>query len=112
MDEKIINKSIIEFKEQAVQKYSDFIDQIYLFGSCARGDYDNESDIDVLVIVDTSASSIRECKNKLLDISSDIGLENNVFLSLVVSEKEEWDKNKDFSLLYKNVLSEGVRYYG
>lgn len=112
MTNEIIKKTVQEFTNQALKKIPKEITAIYLFGSCARGDYDNESDIDVLVVIDPSKKSLRNFKDKLLDIASDIGLENNVFLSLTISDKKEWEKYKDFSLLYKNILSEGVQYYG
>ncbi len=112
MTNEIIKKAVQEFTNQALKKIPNDITEIYLFGSCARGDYDNESDIDVFVVINPSKNSLRKSKDKLLDIASDIGLENDVFLSLTISDKKEWEKNKDFSLLYKNILSEGVQYYG
>lgn len=43
-------KAVDEFVERVLDKYSDRIDSIILFGSVARGEAKEESDIDILVI--------------------------------------------------------------
>ena len=44
--------------------FSDKISDAYLYGSYARGDFDDESDVDILVTVDMSANKIAGVKNK------------------------------------------------
>lgn len=112
MNDVLIENVIETFKTKALKEIPSGIKNIYLFGSCARGTYKDESDIDVFVVVDTSVYTLREYRDKLLEITSEINIDNNVFISPIVSDKVEWDKNKDFSLLYRNILSEGIQSYG
>jgi predicted nucleotidyltransferase len=42
-------KAVDEFVERVLDKYSDRIDSIILFGSVARGEAKEESDIDILI---------------------------------------------------------------
>ena len=43
-------KAVDEFVKRALGKYKDKIDSIILFGSIARGEAREESDIDILVV--------------------------------------------------------------
>ena len=43
-------RAVDEFVRRAVEKYKDRIDEIILFGSVARGEAGEDSDIDILVI--------------------------------------------------------------
>ena len=53
---------------------------IFLYGSYARGDYDNQSDIDIAAIVKGSRLDLQNKLKAVWDISADIGLENDCLL--------------------------------
>ncbi|MDA2919469.1 nucleotidyltransferase domain-containing protein [Desulfobacterota bacterium AH_259_B03_O07] len=60
--------------------------RIILFGSRARGDYDNRSDIDLAIIV---KGLTRGLKNQILEKIAEIELKHLVpFSTLILSEKE------------------------
>lgn len=62
-----------------------------LFGSMARGDYDDESDIDVAVIV---RGLTRRLKSQILDEIAELELEHHMTLSVLVLSEEEFDHLK------------------
>ncbi len=73
---------------QIVQSYhsvygSDIV-AIYLYGSYAREDYDNESDIDITAIVKGDRMDLQNKLKQVWDISADIGLENDIIVSPTV----------------------------
>ncbi|WP_295614565.1 nucleotidyltransferase domain-containing protein [uncultured Methanobrevibacter sp.] len=82
---------------------SDYIIKIILFGSVARGEDTEESDIDILIV-----SNHRE---KIDDIIADevawIMYDKNELISAHVMSEELFNKTKSFSFL-TNVLREGV----
>lgn len=88
------------------------IDSAYLYGSYARGDYNNESDVDILLIVDLSQEEIAEKRMAVASVSSELSLEYGVTVSVTVKPKVQF--NRYFSLLpfYQNVLREGIKYAG
>ena len=47
-------KAVEEFVRRALDKYGDRIESIILFGSVARGEAKEDSDIDILVVGDLS----------------------------------------------------------
>ena len=46
----------------------------YLYGSYARGDYDAESDVDILVLADVPREKLAAYKKPFLKSTSDLGL--------------------------------------
>jgi predicted nucleotidyltransferase len=94
-----------EFVRRAVGKYKDRIDEIILFGSVARGEAGEESDIDILVIGDASLE-------ELVDISFPILLEEGEIISAKNMDKGHFDflVREGYSFI-RNVLEEGVVLY-
>ena len=88
-------------------------EKIYLFGSYARGDARDDSDIDLLIVKDTEerplsriddVTSILYPKNKVLTERFDWAID-----PVVITSKELSNRNKNF--FYKNILKEGKLLY-
>lgn len=82
---------------------SDDIIKIILFGSVARGDDTEESDIDILIITTNSD----ELSDEINSAAVDIILEKDEFISPHVMSEEHFNKTIDYPFL-TNVLKEGV----
>ena len=80
-----------------------------LYGSYARGDNTDESDIDVMLIVDISPDDELNSAIQLSDIVVDLNLEFDVVLSPLVESKEKYEKYKNINPLFANVEKEGIR---
>ena len=79
---------------------------VILFGSKARGDGDAESDIDLLVLVDTENSEFR---SELWRIASDVSLDYNVVLSPRVFGQARWAEVRRIRLpLYRAIVADSV----
>lgn len=77
-----------------------------LFGSKAKGDYSDESDIDLLIVLD---SYDWEIENEIYEICFEIGLEYDILLSSVIFSKKEFDdKLTKITPFYKIVTKEGI----
>ena len=68
-------------KNALISRLGSSLVKVVLYGSRARGDYDEESDIDIAVIVD---GLNRTLKRELIDLVADIELEYLVPLSTLV----------------------------
>ncbi|MCZ7405033.1 MAG: nucleotidyltransferase domain-containing protein, partial [Candidatus Methanoperedens sp.] len=87
------------------------INKIILFGSVARGDFDNESDIDVFIDTEKEKAVENAIKKQMKAFEkSEInekwrlkGLKNP--LSIKAGKLEKWD-------LYRSVISSGIILYG
>lgn len=96
-------EALNEFLKILREKFKNRIKEVIVFGSYARGDYTEESDIDVLIVGDVSLDEI-------VDISVEILLKYGEVINAIVEKKEEFEAKKSFSF-HKTVLKEGIRYY-
>ena len=89
-----------EFVKTLKERYKDRIKKIILFDSYARRDYDEESDIDILIIGGIP-------QREISFLSAEILLKYGEVIPAIVKSEEEFEKYKNFSF-YKNVLKEGI----
>ena len=82
---------------------SDKIVKIILFGSVARGDDTEDSDIDILIVSDYW----EEIDPLIMDVVGDIILDKQELISPHIRPVERFNNTKDYSFL-SNVLKEGV----
>ena len=86
--------------------YPDRVLDIVLFGSKARGDDDEESDIDLFLLLDEEDDVIR---SELWRIASDVSLAHDVVLSVRVFGQARWNKSRRIRLpLYRTVMADGI----
>ena len=83
--------------------------EVILYGSYARGDYDNESDIDIALIVDMDRSEAEKLLRSLMSFASDFCLENDIVISLNCIPEKEFNHYKAVMPYYRNINEEGVR---
>lgn len=102
----IIDRIVVFSKEVFGNKFENVI----LYGSYARGDYDDESDIDIMIMVDMSREELSKYRMMFSEFFSDMNLENGVFLTSKLQSKPyfiEWQHAMPF---YQNVMKEGIMY--
>jgi|GEM_PF-70483 len=90
--------------------WGDSFAEAYLFGSYARGDFDDESDIDFFVALNMSLEQTSALNNDMAQIDSDISLEHDITVSTIVQPAEHFRKYADSHPLFINVLREGIRF--
>ena len=84
---------------------------IILFGSYARGDYDNESDIDIMVLADIKESEIYKTEREINWACDDLSLDNNIMICILLNNKTLFEKRMPISPFYRNVINDGVQIY-
>jgi predicted nucleotidyltransferase len=88
---------------------SDKLDKVILFGSYARGDFDDESDIDIMVLVNVSSEDANRLDMELGKIANRLGLEYDILVSLLIKDSETFYKYLPADPFYQNVMREGVQ---
>ena len=86
--------------------------RIILFGSYARGDYVEESDVDLMIVLDCNADEVKKLRGITAKMASDISLKYGIFLSVLLRDKKQFEDNLDFLPFYRNIAREGVAIYG
>ena len=87
------------------------VDKIILYGSYARGDYDSESDIDMMVLVDMPASDLGTYRRQINRIASRVGMQHDIMITIALKDKQFFSSHTALPF-YRNVLQEGVAVYG
>ena len=82
--------------------------EAFLFGSRARGDARNDSDWDILILVDSDKVT-NEIEDKFRDELFDIELDSGQIISTFIYPKNHWNSMKKYSPLYHNVELDGIR---
>jgi len=98
----------IENKIRAV--FGSRVVKIILFGSYARGDYNNESDVDVLVLVDDK--NLTKYRSERVKIISEFLQQYNLLLSIRIISATDFATYKEVIPFYQNVIAEGISLYG
>jgi uncharacterized protein len=81
--------------------------EIILYGSYARGDNREDSDIDVLVLVNNDMLSYQDKKKisyPLYELETEIG----IIISPVIYDKQLWKNKHYITPFYKSIQSDGI----
>lgn len=83
-------------KNASEQLYGDKLNKIILYGSYARGDNTEESDIDIMIVLNCSNDEIKRLRHSTVEMASNISLEKDVFLSVLIRDKKNFENNLKF----------------
>ena len=110
------HKAIGEFLQRLREAEGDNLLRVVLFGSVARGDDNEDSDIDVFILLknyDKTGTEKVEIKERIFDIASAVQELNSyqVYISPLIRSEETYLQNRKKSLIYYNIADEGVLLY-
>ena len=88
--------------------YGSDLENVILYGSYARGDYDDESDIDVIALVKCDDNLINKLRDDVISLISELGVNYDVVLSVHVKNKVHFKRWKEHLPYYRNIVNEGV----
>lgn len=95
-----------ELRKRIQQEFPDWTFQMTLFGSRARGDADPDSDMDVLVEVETARVSFPE-KQRLRRVAGEVSINFGIVLSILVADRRLREERGDFSI-FQTIREEGI----
>lgn len=107
-------KYLTDSEKQGVRAFAEKVKRLLgssllefsVFGSKVRGDFDQESDIDILVVIEDEDWRVRE---EVVKIASDINMEYECNISPVIYSRREHEMNRYFGTLFiKEIEREGV----
>ena len=106
MNQAQIEKAIQALKGKLINRFGPDV-ELRIFGSVARGDYHEHSDVDILVVLPVPVNNSIE--EQVFDMAYDIELEYGLVIGTIVYSKDFWYSDRAAAMpLYKNIQREGL----
>lgn len=82
--------------------------KVILYGSYARGDYNDNSDVDLMILTTLTDSEIEKVETKIFDLAFDYEIGYGMEISVVVKNEEHFNYWLGALPFYNNVQEEGI----
>lgn len=99
---------ILYFSQQAKIMLGDKLDKVILYGSYARGDYNERSDVDIMILTTLTDEEIEEAETGIFDLAFDFQMDYDIDISVVIQNKERFNYWLGALPFYNNVQKEGI----
>lgn len=107
-----VRNVVYKFSLQLRKLLGSSLSKVILYGSYARGDNHDSSDVDVMILVKMSDSEIKQIENDVYDIAFEIEIETGIDISTIIKNEAQYEYWVDTLPFYKNVRDEGVMING
>lgn len=103
-----LQKILTKIAETAKNTFGSKFDTALLYGSYARGDYNKESDIDIMILAKVPREDLYKYKKAFTFLTSELGLEYDVVITVSLKDCETFYKYVNAVPFYGNVMKEGI----
>ncbi len=84
------------------------LSKLIVYGSYARGDYKENSDIDVMILTTLSKEEIEKIENDIFNLAFDLELESGIVINPVLENETHYKYWLGALPFYNNVEREGI----
>lgn len=98
-----------DFAKHARKILGKSLDSVIVYGSYARGDYSEVSDIDVMLLVSLEEDRIKKISDQISDLAFEYMMKYGVDISPVITNTDHFNYWVDNLPYYRNIRDEGVR---
>ena len=98
-----------EIADEAKAVLGDLLEAVVLYGSYARGDFDDESDLDIMIRIDCPKEQLNAFKQKFIRIASELSLKYGIEVSFSLADTTTYRRYKNHLPYYENIESEGIK---
>ena len=101
----ILQKISLKLKEI----FGSSLDSVILFGSYARGDDDEESDINILILADIPSDKLSDYRDHIDTLCGDLLWEYGIVISAIEKDTKTYNQYSNILPFYKNIAKEGIK---
>lgn len=102
------NNIILAFSNEVKKIFGNKLKKIILYGSYARGDYNADSDIDIMILTTFTDEEIEKIENIIFDLAFDFQMRYLVDISVIIKNEEQFNYWLGALPFYDNVQREGI----
>ena len=103
-----ISNIVQDFANNVRKMLGNSLDSVIVYGSYARGDYSELSDVDVMLLVSLK-EEIKRISDQISDLDFDFMIKYGVDISPVITNTDHFNYWVDNLPYYRNVRDEGVK---
>lgn len=106
-----VNAIMAEVTQRMRELFGEHLRQVILFGSYAREEQQEYSDMDVMVLVALSDDELKQYNDAIVGAMCDISLRYGVLPTIIEKNYEHFYHWVPYLPFYRNVKTEGIEYY-
>ena len=107
----VMDDLVHQYIELLSKIYGNHLKTVILYGSYARGDYTEDSDIDIMVLLDLSDIDIKKYRHELSGMTYDFNMDYDLDIRPIAKSKDHFDKWVGVYPFYSNIEKEGVKLF-
>lgn len=107
----ILSDLLKHYVEDIKKIYGHDLKAVILYGSYARGDFNQNSDIDIMILVDLKDEEIRKKGRLLSDVTFNYNFEYSLDIMPIVKNLEHFNKWLRAYPFYNTIKREGIELY-
>lgn len=104
-----ITEIMQQFADSLRKLLGNTLDSVIVYGSYARGDYSELSDIDVMILVTLTEEKIKKISDEISDLAFEFLMRFGADISPVIINVDHFNYWVDNLPYYRNVRDEGVK---
>ena len=105
----LLNEILQKIAVETKNIYGSKLESVILFGSYARGDYNDESDIDILLLVDLPETELVNYRRLIEALCGQLLFEYGIVVSAIEKDLNTYNKYSKALPFYMNIQKEGVK---
>lgn len=109
MPKSTLNEILEKVADNSKRIFGTSLVSVILFGSYARGDFDDESDIDILLLVDLPSDALVLYRAELDSLCGELLWEYGIVVSIIEKDITTYNRYSDCLPFYKNIEKDGVK---
>ena len=106
-----LKKLLHELKNELEKVFGEKLKKVIVYGSYARGESDEGSDLDIMVLVDMNEKEIKNERDKVLDLTVDLTTRYGVVLSIIENNYDYFYDWAEVLPFFANIEKEGKNIY-
>lgn len=108
----IIEKIKVEATEMVKEIMRPDLVQVILYGSCVRGNYTKDSDVDIALLMKCNRYEAKKYDDALAKIATELAMKYFAIVNFVSLPYDEFIEKKTWYGYFKNIDTEGEILYG
>ncbi len=111
MTDKKLKKLLSDLQKELQVLLGEKLVKVILYGSYANKTFDEESDVDIMVLTKLTERELKQIDEKVNKLVVELSLNYDSLVSIFLKPADQFYKFSDVIPFYKNVLEQGITLY-